>query len=252
MSEPRPGTDEPQALLIAAHGDRGGARNNRLALEVAERMSESGRYDAVGVGYIRSEPSVEHAAAALMPARLRVYPLFMSDGYYVRRAIPQRLGLGEEGAPDIRIDPALGLDPELPELLAAEAEEAIRAAGAEPLETTLLEVAHGSSKSRASADAARGIAARVKEVGRFRDVECAFLEEEPFLAQALEQLTGPLCLQGLFIGQGMHGAEDLPEAVAASGRQDVVMAPPLAESPRLVELVCRRLSAQHSSTDPLA
>ena len=79
--------------MIAAHGDCGGERGNVLAIELARRMRLSRRYQEVVVGYMKSAPTIEEAAARIGAERIRLLPLFMSDGYYVREAIPRRLGI---------------------------------------------------------------------------------------------------------------------------------------------------------------
>ena len=98
-------------LLIIAHGERGGAAENSLVHDLVTRLRASSRFARVEAGFIRSEPPLEEAAARLSGTRMTVYPLFMSDGYYVRRAIPERLaasGHAGTGAPSIL--PPLGLD----------------------------------------------------------------------------------------------------------------------------------------------
>jgi sirohydrochlorin ferrochelatase len=223
--------------LIVAHGDRGGKGDNRLAEALAGRLSARGGFAAVGVGYIRGEPAFEQVAAELEPERLRVLPLLMSDGYYARTVIPKRLGFGEEGAPEMIFETPLGLNPALPGLIRRAAVETLEKAGVEPSDACLLLAAHGSSKSSASAEAARSLAASAAASGDFRQTAVAFLEEPPFLKEQLGSLAGPLCVFGLFVGEGMHGGEDLPRAISASGREDVLLAPALADCDALPELL---------------
>lgn len=230
-----------EALLIVAHGDRGGLREDRLAREIAARLRRSGRYAAVEVGLIRGEPSLEEAARRLPPGAFRIYPLFMSEGYYVQKAIPERLGLKGGKARAAIMETPLGLDPALPGTVLDAARRTAQAAGLDAARATLLLVAHGSSKSSASADAARALAGAMEKSSPFRRIEVAFLEETPFLPDALAALEGPAVVLGLFAGEGMHGAEDLPQAIAATGRDDLHLAPPLAREGALIDLVCARL-----------
>jgi len=224
-----------------AHGDCGGVGGNRLAGAVAEAVRRGGRFAAVGVGYMRSDPPFEAVAADILTAgtaaRLRVLPLLMSDGYYARQAIPQRLGVGSVGVPDITIEPPLGLHPRLPGLVADEAAATLSTAGIDAARANLLLVAHGSQKSGASAEAARDLASAVAAMGRFAAVEVAFLEERPFLADQLRQVATPACVFGLFVGEGRHGDEDLHRAVACSGRPGLVLAPALADCAGVMEMI---------------
>lgn len=224
-------------LLIIAHGERGGAGEDRLAHHLAEAARATGRFATVAAGFIRSEPPLERAAQQIAETAYTIYPLFMSDGYYVKRAIPERLGIenGHDNAGRaVTFARPLGLDAALPGLVADMAAAAAAKAGHDPEDTHLLIVAHGSSKSGESADAARAVAARVAGLAPFAAVDTCFLEEEPYLDAALAGVPGPAVLLGLFAGEGMHAAEDLPLALEKSGRTDVALAPSLGEDPRLV------------------
>lgn len=238
--------EERPGLLIVAHGERGGSTENRLAYALAERMRSTGRYGGVEVGFIRARPRLEAAAARLSAPRLTVYPLFMSDGYYVRRAIPERLGVSAEGRDArgraVRILAPLGTDPGLPALIAGLARKAAERAGRACAATHLLLVAHGSSKSGESALAARAVAGKVERIADFATVDVAFLEEAPFLDEALSRLPGPAVLAGLFAGDGLHAGEDLPAAVAKIGREDIALCAPIAAEPALLALISTALA----------
>jgi sirohydrochlorin ferrochelatase len=223
-------------LLIVAHGERGGSTENRLAYALAERMRAAGRYAEVEVGFLRARPRIEAAAARIAADELAVYPLFMSDGYYVRTAIPDRLGVLAKGRP-VRVLPPVGVDPELPALIASLARRAAEQAGEASATTHLVLVAHGSSKSGESALAARAVAEKVASIADFLSVDVAFLEEEPFLDDALSRVPGPAVLLGLFAGDGLHAGEDLPAAVAKSGRRDIALSGPIAAEPALLDLI---------------
>ena len=49
------------AVVLAAHGERGGARNNAALLSLAGALLRSGRYRAVAAGVLSGEPSLEQA-----------------------------------------------------------------------------------------------------------------------------------------------------------------------------------------------
>ena len=243
---PAPGL-APEALLIVAHGDCGGVRDNRLAATVAARMARTGRFGGVGIGYIRTTPDLAAAAAALEGDLVRVYPLFMSDGYYVSHAIPERLEIADGGADPrgrrFTIMQPTGLSPRLPAIVAGLARTAAKAAGLAPAVARLLIVAHGSTKDPASRLAAEAAAAAIAGTDDFAAVDAAFLDEAPFLADRLAALPGPLIVSGLFIGEGLHGAEDMEAAVAATGRRDLHLAPPLARARALIDAICADITA---------
>ena len=234
------------ALLIVAHGERGGKRHNRLPNIIAERLRSSGRFADVAVGYMRETPDLATAAKELGGDQVWVCPLFMSDGYYVRQAIPQRLGISDGSDARGRrfvILPPTGLSARLPGIVAAEAAGTARSAGLVPAAAHLLMVAHGSGNDPASRLAAEAAAAALRSLQVFAAVHNAFLEEPPLLADALARLPGPLIVSGFFIGEGLHGAEDMEAAVAASGRRDVHLVPPLAGSQALIQSIVDDIAA---------
>lgn len=235
-----------EALLIIAHGDRGGMRDNRLAGEVARRMRASGRFSDVGIAFVAGDPAIGDAARRLRGETVRVCPLFMSDGHYVRTAIPEQLGLTREG-PAVgrryRLMQPAGLNARLPDIVASIAAQTAATAGLAAAATGLLIVAHGSSKDPASRLAAEAVAGAIAAMRRFAGVDAAFLEEPPLLDERLRALPGPLIVAGLFVGEGLHGAEDMAAAVAASQRGDLYPAPPLARAETLVAGICADILA---------
>jgi len=233
-----------EALLIVAHGDCGGFGGNMLAQELARRMRQSERYGEVVVGFMRSDPSIEEATSQIGCDRIRIYPLFMSDGYYVREAIPKRLGI-TDGVDSLGhrvcMDEPLGLHPKLPELLISAVVVAALGKGIQPKSACLLLVAHGSRQSQYSAAAAREIRDRIDRSGTFLRVEVSFLEEEPLFVDALESCKLPTFVLGLFAGEGMHAAGDIQGAVTASNNTNVHLVEQLGGYAGIIELISAEL-----------
>lgn len=212
MTAPRPAP--PYAALLVAHGDRGGpAPNATLASQAAAVRSLTGA--PVAVGLLKGEPTIEEGlaeAAAAGAARMLVYPLFMADGYFVAKVRERIAAVGLTPEPTL-LTP-LGLDPGLPDILVTQALGVAVPAGFEPLSSRLLIVGHGSKLGPASATATRKAAVRAALARRFASVTTAFLEEEPFLEDALRASASPTVVSGFFSGDGMHAGEDVPEAIA--------------------------------------
>lgn len=235
------------SLLIVAHGECGGSGENRLPYALANAVRQHGDFAAVDVGFIRAEPLLEHVGRSLPDGPVTVFPLFMSNGYYVRQAIPERLGIDGDGRDGlkrpVRILNPIGLSSAMPPILADLAADTARDAGFRINDATLLLVAHGSRKDPASRNAAISVATALEGISQFRKIEIAYLEEAPFLEDQLKSITGPVVAAGLFIGEGMHGKEDLPLAVIECGRKDVVITPALALSPKLIETMREEISS---------
>jgi sirohydrochlorin ferrochelatase len=209
------GTAADIALVLAAHGDRGGADRNAVLRQHAARLRDNGVFKSVSYGVLNGEPGIVDVlteADGTKAARILVYPFFMSGGYFAGKVLPERLAQARLTAP-VRVLPPLGLDPALPELLVARSLDAAKNAGFEPAETRLLVAGHGSKIGRAPAAATEKVANAVRSRGQFRTVATAFLEEPPFLADALRAGNRPTVVAGFFVAEGMHGHDDVPGAI---------------------------------------
>ncbi len=232
--------------MIVAHGERGGAGDDRLVHTLVERLQRLGDYRTVQSCFISKEPSLKSIFSKLSAGPALICPLFMSDGYFVKQAIPRSVGLGQafgEGrASEVRILTPVGLSPKLPRLIAEIVEHAAQASGLKISDCRVLLVAHGSKHDQASRDATRRVATALEMANAFAGISVSFLEESPFLDAQLGKIKGPAIAVGLFIGEGMHGAEDLPGALKRADRDDIVLSPPLSHWPGLMDLICDDLA----------
>lgn len=221
--------------------------------ELVHRLRQAGCFAEVAAGYLRCEPSIEDVVARIECGRIRIYPMFLSDGYYVREAIPRRLaiveGIDARGR-KISIDPPLGLHPELPRVLASAAAAAAERRGILPKSANLLLVAHGSSKTPHSAEVANLIKDSVAKDLAFASVAVAFLEEEPLFSAALVQSARPLLVLGLLAGGGMHATDDVQAAVNDLGDPQVINVAQLGGYASIIELVVADLCKSRQSATP--
>jgi sirohydrochlorin ferrochelatase len=203
------------ALVLAAHGDRGSAFRNAVLRRHTEALSAPGICAKVDAGVLNGEPLLQDVlrdAACGGIEQLLVYPFFMSGGYFVKKVLPERIALARISQPVTILAP-LGLDPRLPRLLLRRSLDSAKEAGFAAGTARLLIVGHGSKFGRASAEATREAAAAVSASGAFGKVVTAFLEEPPFLADALNSEQTPTVVAGFFSGEGMHGHDDVPAAM---------------------------------------
>ncbi|MGI9481564.1 MAG: CbiX/SirB N-terminal domain-containing protein [Hyphomicrobiales bacterium] len=225
-------------LLLAAHGECGGRGDDEVVHRLARKIRRGRQFGRVEPCFVRGAPKIEDMPSQLAGESILVYPLFMSDGYYVNQAIPRALAMGESGeSSEVKVLRPLGLNPGLPGVVERLCRQTAADARLPINDATLLLAAHGSAKSPQSRLATEAVAKRLAARSGFRAVHCAYLEEPPFLAHQLANLPGPLVVAGLFVGEGMHGAGDVPEAVAACGRSDVLLCTPLSRSPALERLI---------------
>lgn len=239
MSQP---SSHDVALLLAAHGERrAGADNDgvvRLAAELARRRVAG----EIGVGFIKGVPTIAEALAGFAAPRVLVYPLFLADGYFSRVRLPDLL-LAAAGSRPVRVLAPLGLDPALVGIVAGKAQAAIAQAGFAVERTTVVLLAHGSPSDPASRAATDLMAARLAEQGVFRAVRTAFLEEPPSLAQAVAEISGPVAVVGLFVGEGLHGGADVPQLLDEIGRDALVFAGNIGRFTDLADIVAAAVRA---------
>jgi len=239
----------PPPILVAilvSHGDRGGESPNAALATQAARVRELTGLTVL-TGMLKGEPTLEEAvseAAATGTSRIVVYPLFMADGYFVKK-VRERANTVADSLEPVVLAP-LGIDPALPDILVDEAVSLAQREKIEPSDARLLIVGHGSKLGPASASATRKVAARAALARRFASVSTAFLEEEPFLEDALRTSKAPTIVAGFFFGDGMHAAEDVPDAIAETCA-NAVYTGAIGDSPAIARLIATALVTSSDS-----
>lgn len=235
------------AVVIAGHGDRGGEAPNRTLQGHRDAIHVSDEFLTVTAGVLKGEPSLELALEGAQRSgarRIAVYPFFMADGYFTRKVLPDRITAA--GLADVcDVLPPLGLDADLPALILAGAIDAAQRAGYDASPSRLLLVGHGSKWDPASAAATRRAASAIAIASPFRDIATAFLEEPPFVADALAATREPTVVSGFFSGDGMHAGEDIPEAIRDAG-SNAVYAGPIGGSPGVADLMRQAIRCRFS------
>jgi sirohydrochlorin cobaltochelatase len=216
-------------LLLAAHGERRTDADNAGMARLARSLADKGVVAETGFGFIKGWPTVVDAIATLLSQDVVVYPLFLSDGYFTRVALPRLVEQAKQrnATRTISILPPLGLEPALADVIADEAAAAAHSRANLPAETAIVLLAHGSKEDQASRMATEWLAGRLRQRQCFCDTQIALLEEAPSLADAIEGMSGPIIVVGLFAGEGMHGVDDARRLVAELRRDDVMLIGPV-------------------------
>ena len=232
------------ALLVAAHGERTVAADNRALMRLAAALRERRLAHEVALGFIKGTPSIGQSVQALAADSVIIYPVFMSDGYFTRTRLPQLLreALGRESKRRFQMLPPLGLEPGLSHLIARRLLATARERALAPEQTNVILLAHGSTKDPASRAAAEQIVDSVRRQALFRSVGLALLEEAPDLAEAACTMAGALIVFGLFAGEGLHGAQDAPRLVGQLGRADAIFAGTVTRLEGLEELMAAAIA----------
>lgn len=191
------------ALLLIGHGAPRFAGAGRILELHADTLRRGGRFAEVASGWLSGTPTARDAVASVSARVVHVVPFFMEDGWFVREAVPAALR-GVDRA--LHIHPPVGIHPDMAVLAAARVE---RACGSSTGVSVLL-VGHGSARSPGRRMALHRHAEWLAGTGRFARTCAAFLEEPPFVADAVaEWRAEPVAVLGFFSGEGGHVRDDL-------------------------------------------
>lgn len=240
------------AVLLVAHGERSPGATNagvwRLVDELRPQVAAP-----VGAAFLSGAPGVPDALRALAAPRVLIYPLFLSDGYFSQVRLPALVAEAHSPARVIETMTPLGLDPNLVGLVEAMALREAARRGLTAEASTVMLLAHGSTKDAASRNATQTLAERLAARAAFRRVATAFLDESPVLAEAVRGDSGPVIVVGLFAGEGLHGGGDAPRLIAELDRDDVTFAGNIGAERGLAALIATsiaaRLAVVEASTD---
>ncbi|GHF06388.1 hypothetical protein GCM10016455_29450 [Aliiroseovarius zhejiangensis] len=185
-----------------------------------------------------AKPGALEAQLDNMAAGAVVYPLFMSDGWFVRTCLAGRLG----DAPFPVMTP-FGMDPALPGLAAA----GLRAEGWTDGDPLLL-VAHGSGSGRhAPARATHDFADLLAQALGGADITVGFLEQSPTIPEVAKDLPDNILCLPFFAMEGDHVREDVHEELGGIGFTGRVL-PVISQLEGVDAMVATALAAERTDT----
>ena len=202
---------ERPVILLAAHGERGGAANNARLAGIVDAVSALVPEADVGSVLVNVEGVTERALAACGERTVLCLPLLFSDGYFYEQRLKPVFT-----AANHRLAPPLALWRSFAPFLADNL--ALRTIS-HAVDPRVVLVAHGSKQTGRSAACARQVAGLMQ--ARYGRLEVGFLEEAPFAAEVVAQAEAPWSAIGLFLGDGMHGGEDFDVLVSTAKHRPV-------------------------------
>src|SRR5207237_10056097 len=203
------------ALVVVGHGSTVNPDSSTPTRIHAACIRKRDIFREVACCFWKEEPSMREVYHMLDSKEIFIVPNFISEGYFTQTVIPRELEL--EGVLTTRANGQIwiyckpvGNNPLVTELLLARAHEI--APNAEPTETALLIVAHGTELNDNSAVAAKREAERIRARGEFAAVLNEYMEESPLIAE-WDQLTNApnVIVVPFFIADGLHSYEDIPK-----------------------------------------
>ena len=210
-----PKTDS--ALLIVAHGSTVNPDSSAPTLAHASEIRHRQVFADVACAFWKEEPSLRDTLFLFDPESIRevyVVPNFISEGYFTQTVVPRELELSgrtterSNGQVWKYCEP-VGNHPLMTELLLKRAHDV--APNADPGETSLLIVAHGTDLNENSAVAAKREAERIRTLGKYAAVLNVYMEEPPLVSDWRKLIETPnVVVVPFFISDGLHSYEDIP------------------------------------------
>jgi sirohydrochlorin cobaltochelatase len=204
-------------LLIVAHGSTVNPDSSAPTLAHTAEIRRRRVFADVECAFWKEEPSLRDAIFAFDSESVRevcVVPNFISEGYFTQTVVPRELELNgrvtkrSNGQVWKYCEP-VGNHPMMTELLLKRAREV--APSADPADTSLLIVAHGTDLNENSAVAAKREAKRIRALGKYREVLNVYMEEPPLVSDWRKLTrTSNVVVVPFFISDGLHSYEDIP------------------------------------------
>jgi sirohydrochlorin cobaltochelatase len=223
-----------EALVIVAHGSHLNPDSSTPAHTHADTIRATGAFDEVRTGFWKEEPSVREVLRTVEADEVYVVPLFVSEGYFTEEVIPRELRL--EGW-----DPSAwesdGLQAESATFTAADTGQTVHYCGPVGTHESMTDVlvrraesvtgdpdvgpgfgfavvGHGTERNENSAKAIEYHAGRVRAMDRFDEVRALYMDEEPEVDDVTDYFgVDDVVVVPLFIADGFHTQEDIPEDV---------------------------------------
>ena len=229
-------TRTTRPVVLVAHGSPSNSGPPDRALRVVAEQVAAAQPDGVVRAATLARPGSLAVALEGLTNPL-IYPVFMAEGWFVRRELPRRLA---EIGHNATILPPLGIEPELPALIARTVTKAAISAGTEPESADLLLIAHGSRRMKRSKTTALAMAETLRRITPFWRVLTAFVEESPFITEIAAISRKGVCLP-FFAQRSGHVADDIPDALTGFNGP---LLPAIGEHPDLPALIARSLVRQ--------
>lgn len=225
--------DKP-VILLAAHGERGGAANNQRLAQLVDAVGQAVLEADVGPLLVSIEGLAERTLAACGARPVVCLPLLFSDGFFYETRLKPHFA-----APGRLLAEPLISWPGFASFLADNLAARLIASAADP---RVVLVGHG-RKSAAPAAPSRSAAAAQRLAGqmaaRYGRITAGLLEEAPLARDAVAAAEPPYALIGLFFGAGLHGAEDF-DVLASMAPERPAAAFTVGELPGLAPFIADR------------
>jgi len=221
------------ALLIVGHGSTVNPDSSAPTLAHATEIRRRKVFADVGCAFWKEEPSLRDALFLFDPESVRevyVVPNFISEGYFTQTVIPREVELNgrltkRSNGQIWKYCEPVGNHSMMTELLLKRAGEV--AQDADPAESSLLIVAHGTDLNENSAVAAKREAEKIRALGKYAAVLNVYMEEPPLVSDWRKLAKTPnVVVVPFFISDGLHSYEDIPRLLGIARKQSTRLRSP--------------------------
>lgn len=231
-------------LVICAHGSAKYPAANEHVLGIADQLRQSGLFfDVQTIFHAGSGNNWEASDLDSRKIdRVIIVPYMMSDGFLAAQMVNQTKEAIQHADIDVQAHgaEAVGTHATISDIAHKLAIETASQNRKSPEDLTLVLVAHGSRNAPQSRLAAEEHLGTLSQSSTFANTVLTFIEEPPFIADTLADITGPAIILGLFAAPGGHAIGDISEAITQSGRDDLINAGPIGLHPDMAELIILR------------
>ncbi|MCV0427942.1 MAG: hypothetical protein K5905_20995 [Roseibium sp.] len=221
--------------VIVSHGQpskpqAGEDHVRELANQVARRLPDW----SVRAATLATPGALERVLSSCQNEPL-IFPVFMAEGWFTRKALPDRLGNSS-----CRQLAPLGALQELPRSALRLLSRAAERRNWSLDECEILIAAHGSATGNAAAESCENFVAAMKEILPASHIRIGYLEQDPDLASVAAECGPKTLALPFFATPGGHVKEDVPQALKRAEFQGVQL-PCLGQAWFIPELIAQSL-----------
>ena len=193
---------------------------------------------------------MRHVLDTIESEDVYVVPAFISEGYFTQQIIPRELGLegplSKKGERTIRYAGPLGTFEGMPDVILERTDDLMRGREVSG-RTALVLLGHGTDLNKNSGGVIYLNARRIRERGIYDLVEVGFLDQDPEIGSVVDGVEAEnVILIPLFIAEGWHTRETIPEDLGLSGEVTVLgdkkiyYGAPVGTHPSMANLIAAR------------
>jgi sirohydrochlorin cobaltochelatase len=212
------------ALILAGHGSHISPETAGIVWEQVDKLRALHVADEVTAAFWKEMPSFHQVIGTLAADDITIVPLFTAQGYFTQTVIPAEMGLTgtltQRDGRTIRYAPTLSEHPHLSQVVRGRVESALAQSGANPAETAVVLIGHGTRRNPESRTATRAQAEAVRDMAA--QSLAVFLDDTPAIADIYTLTSAPTIIAvPFFLALGSHTTIDVPGELGLAPGQTV-------------------------------